>query len=324
MEKYGEFTGTKKDKNGNRSYIISPDKAKIVDFAIKLGKPLIIEGEAGCGKTQLAYAIAEELELGDPIGEPIIFPVRSTSRANDLFYRFDALQRLQDSHINTKIDKAQYAHNYVTLEPFGKAISEGLSKVILIDEVDKGDKDFQNDLLFAIDEFKFPIDEIPDSEADIAKQKEPEPLEPIMKWSGGRKPIILFTSNRDSQLPTPFLRRCIYLKLTFPDNVKDLADIVEINLEKRYRENQSDVACLKTLSGQVIKHAVISFLNIREKADGNNAIKKPATVELIDWIHILHQEGVNKDDISGTNPPYWELLFKTADDQKENRKSDQG
>jgi MoxR-like ATPase len=313
-QNYDTFTG-QGDSSGNRSYIISKEKAKMVDFAIKLGKPLLVEGEAGCGKTQLAYAIAEELGLE----EPIIVPVRSSSRANDLFYRFDALRRLQDSHIESKHKQAEYAHNYITLEPLGEAIAKGQSKVILIDEVDKGDVDFQNDLLFALEQFRFPIDEIPQSEREVAYQE--KNLKPIMDWSGGRKPIILFTSNREKPLPLPFLRRCIFLELTFPENPQDLTDIVEQNLKRRFEEKRSNVDCLKELSSQVIEEAVISFLSIREQAALNNAFKKPSTAELIDWVHVLHEMNVPKDSIAGSNPPYWEILFKSAEDQKRLRKS---
>jgi MoxR-like ATPase len=309
------FTG-RGDQAGNRFYVIPPDKAKRVNFSIQLGKPLLVEGEAGCGKTQLAYAIACELGLD----EPIVIPVRSSSRVNDMFYRFDALRRLQDTHIAARQAQAEKAHNYISLEPLGTAIAEGLPKVVLIDEVDKGDMDFQNDLLFALERFQFPIDEIPASETKSALKKG---LRPIMTLPpGGEKPIIIFTSNREKALPKPFLRRCIFLELTFPDRVEDLVEIVEKNLHRRRAEGLSEVDSLASLSRHVIARAVDSFLEIRKAAGRNNAMKTPATAELIDWVHILHLEQTNPEEIQGTHPPFWDVLFKSAEDQDQQRRSE--
>lgn len=302
-------------EGGERSYILSPEKAKRVDFAIQLGKPLLVEGEAGCGKTQLAYAVAAELGLG----EPIVIPVRSSSRVNDMFYRFDALRRLQDSHIPNRQEMAAKSFHYVTLEPLGEAMSKGQPKVVLIDEIDKGDMDFQNDLLFALERFRFPIDEIPASESAEA---EAVGLRAMMRVPDeGRRPIIIFTSNREKPLPKPFLRRCIFLELTFPDKADDLVDIVEINLRRRCLEGMSEVASLEDLSRDLISKAVKAFVAIRTESALNNALKKPATAELIDWLHVLHLEHISAEQVYGTNPPYWDLLFKSAEDQEQQRKS---
>jgi MoxR-like ATPase len=172
-------------------YHIDKKKALLVDLAIKLGRPLLIEGEAGCGKTTLATAIASELGLG----QPIIEPIRSTSRANDLFYRVDTLARLMDSNIASKQDKASDVQNYITLEPIGQAIVDGQKSVILIDEIDKADMDFQNDLLFALERFEFNIDEIPASET-----QELNGVSHRMSRKGGSKPIYQNLSLGDASI----------------------------------------------------------------------------------------------------------------------------
>lgn len=304
---YKRFTGRPADGKPP-DYLISEQDAMTVDLAIRLGRPLLIEGEAGCGKTGLAEAVSRELELEKP---PIIVPVRSSSRASDLFYRFDALRRLQDSGIESLRGRAAYVHNYIEVEPVGRAIVKGERRVILIDEVDKADMDFQNDLLFALERFQFVIDEIPASEAEEAKERE---LAPVMSWPGGTKPIVMFTSNRERQLPKPFLRRCIYLELQFPSDTAVLIEIVHANLRRRRENREPGAHALETLNEDLVKRAVESFLAIREAADSDGAIKKPATAELIDWVHALHIHPDKADDLSTLTPPFWTLLFRSAED----------
>lgn len=312
IERYPTFTG-KGRSDGSRSYVISPEDAKTVDFAIKLGRPLLVEGEAGCGKTRLADAVVEELKPGLELDRPIVTPVRSSSRANDLFYRYNALMRLQDAQIKEKKEKAQFAHNYVTLEPLGEAIRDGKACVALIDEVDKGDIDFQNDLLHHLDRFEFPIDEIPESEKEQANAHK---LGPRVTWPGGLRPIVIFTSNREKPLPKPFLRRCIYLELKFPERRDDLIEIVEANLRRRRQDEEPGWESLEDLSRQIVERSVDAFLQIREAAEETNAFKKPATAELIDWIHALHWERERESDIEGLWPPHWKLLFRSGSDQE--------
>jgi MoxR-like ATPase len=306
---YKHFTGQGPQGN-QRTYVIPPEKAKIVDFAIQLGRPLLVEGEAGCGKTRLADAIASELGLD----LPIIIPVRSTSRANDLLYRFDALRRLQDSQIPEKRSDATWAHRYVHLEPLGRAIFEGRPCVILVDEIDKGDVDFPNDLLHVLDRFEFVIDEIPENESQQAIKD--NGFGQYVTNTTGVKPIVVFTSNREKQLPKPFLRRCLYLELTFPSDPKDLAEIVEINLMKAHLDTgvKRERAFIENVSRQLIDKAVQSFLEIRAAAEQNSAHKKPATAELIDWIHVLHWNRDREDEIQGAQPPYWQILFSSSID----------
>ncbi len=309
FQDYKTFTG-KGVPGVPRSYVISENKAKIIDFAIKLGKPLLVEGEAGCGKTELATAVADELELG----KPIVLPIRSTSRANDLLYRFDALRRLQDAQIVEKRETAAWAHNYVELEPLGEAIKKGRQCVVLIDEVDKGDLDFPNDLLHVLSEFEFRIDEIPTDESKKAEKD--GKCGHKVEGSGEGRPIIIFTSNREKPLPLPFLRRCIYLELKFPETTEELEEIVQVNLRKRFVEQKSGYKVLETVSRDIIIKSVESFIKIRAKAEENNAYKKPATAELIDWVHALHWEPEREAEIHGIAPPYWEILFSAARDKE--------
>lgn len=287
-------------------YHIDPRKALLVDLAIKLGRPLLIEGEAGCGKTTLANAVAAELGLG----EPIIEPIRSTSRANDLFYRVDTLARLMDSNIPDRQEKANHVENYISLEPIGRAIVEGQKTVILVDEIDKADMDFQNDLLFALERFEFNIDEIPASES-----REINGVSHRMTRQGGAKPIVMFTSNQEKLLPKPFLRRCIYFELNFPETTHQLIRIVRSNLEKRVREKEAGWQAIETINETIVSNAVNSFLAIRASAEHDGAIKKPATSELLDWVHALHVHPDFADDLMGKAPPLWEMLFRTSQDQ---------
>lgn len=287
-------------------YHIAPRDALLVDLAIKLGRPLLIEGEAGCGKTTLANAVASELGLG----KPIIEPIRSTSRANDLFYRVDTLRRLMDSNIPARQEHAADVQNYITPEPVGKAIVEGRQAVILIDEIDKADMDFQNDLLFALERFEFNIDEIPASET-----RDINGVSHRMSRKGGAKPIVMFTSNQEKLLPKPFLRRCIYLQLNFPASTDQLVKIVRSNLDRRVREKEAGWQAIESISDTIVDNAVTSFTEIRAKAKSDGAIKTPATSELLDWVHALHVHPEFANDLSGLTPPLWKMLFRTAQDQ---------
>ena len=286
-------------------YVISAEDAKVVDIAIKLQRPLLVEGEAGCGKTQLAYAIASQLGLEGPIR----IQVKSTSQAKDLFYRFDALGRLQDSQNVIHREKAQWVYKYISLEPFGEAIRSGQKCVVLIDEIDKADIDFPNDLLDVLDENHFQVDDLPASEetaarADIGYGRQ-------VSSPSAVKPIVVITSNQEKSLPEAFLRRCIFLELSFPADSAVLNQIVGINLKKRGVDN---------ISESLIASAVKSFLNIREGADRHNAQKKPATAELIDWVHALHWRGNADGAVQGITPPYWRLLFKCAQDIRQHQR----
>ena len=157
-----------KQYSGNNTdfYVASTVVADTVNLAIQLNRPLLVEGEPGSGKTMLAYSIASELELD----EPVKIMVKSTSRAQDLLYRVNTLRRLQDAQ-NPHANQAQYIYPYLSLGPLGQAIHQNKNCVILIDEIDKADIDFPNDLLGVLDTFRFQIDELPEEEEKLCLEE---------------------------------------------------------------------------------------------------------------------------------------------------------
>ena len=270
-------------KDGSPSYVASDQTAEIVNLAIRLGRPLLVEGEAGCGKTRLAGAIAEQLGLRDTY---IAVTVKSTTQAKDLLYRFDGLRRLQDSQDRSNT-KAQFTYPYIELEPLGHAIQQGEQSLVLIDEVDKADIDFPNDLLDVLDRFEFDIEELPRSESESCATQRGFGRH-VSAPRDAARPIVVITSNREKQLPEPFLRRCLYVQLEFPTDPDMLVDIVRKNLKDT----------LDTVSDALIANAVERFLKIRDRARVLNVQKLPATSELVDWVRVLHWQGRRPQDVS--------------------------
>src|SRR5687767_14486934 len=208
-----KYVGTNTD-----FYVASPAIADVVNVAIDLKRPILVEGEPGCGKTKLADSIAAEKNLGDVVK----ISVKSTSRAQDLLYRMNALRRLQDAQ-NVNNPNAQFVHPYLSLGPLGDVIHKRLRRVVLIDEIDKADIDFPNDLLDVLDTFSFTIDDLP-------MEEEPACIEQrgfgrTITGDRDRPPIVVITSNREKRLPEPFLRRCLYVRVKFPDRAEELRDI---------------------------------------------------------------------------------------------------
>ena len=180
---------------------------------------MLVEGEPGCGKTMLAYSVAAELEL-----KPLIkISVKSTSQARDLLYRLDTLRRLQDAQ-DRKNKRAQFLYPYLFLGPLGAAIHKKQRCVVLIDEIDKADIDFPNDLLDVLDTFTFQIPDLPAEEEDQCRKKKGFGREVTAHPEA--RPFIVITSNREKRLPEPFLRRCLYVHLNFPRDEEVLSDIV--------------------------------------------------------------------------------------------------
>ena len=283
-------------------YLASPETAEIVNLAIHLERPLLVEGEAGCGKTRLAAAVAEELELADRL---IVITVKSTMQAKDLLYRFDALRRLQDAQ-NPGNQLARSVYPYLTLEPLGYAIREGKPCVVLIDEIDKADIDFPNDLLDVLDRFEFDIDDLPREESDACLEHKGFARHVAGPLQGVR-PLVIITSNREKQLPEPFLRRCLYVQLDFPaSDPAMLAEIVRKNLAAR----------AETISDELITGAVERLCRIRERGRELGMQKLPATSELVDWVRVLHwqerkAEAVSVDALDAVDQA---VLFKIRQD----------
>jgi hypothetical protein len=203
--------------------------------------------------------------------------VKSTSQAKDLLYRFDALRRLQDAQDPTNSD-ARWVYPYIELEPLGHAIREGQPCVVLIDEVDKADIDFPNDLLDVLDRFEFDIEDLPRSEDEACACRPGLRPPRDRRPRAACKPIVIITSNREKQLPEPFLRRCLYVQLDFPADPAMLADIVRKNLDAR----------LDQIGDELIAGAVERFCRIRERGRELGMQKLPATSELVDWVRVLH------------------------------------
>jgi MoxR-like ATPase len=290
-------------------YVASEQLIQAVNLAIYLRRPLLLEGEAGCGKTRLARAVAHELGLP-------FYPwyVRSTSKAQDGLYSYDALRRLYD--IQARQSEAQLASmitaltkqrqtspdprdpkNYREFGALGKAFRlEDQPAVVLIDEIDKADIDFPNDLLAVLDDpWEFRIPETNDERITAKHQ-----------------PIVIITSNKErGNLPAPFLRRCIYSYVDFPDEQR-LKEIVEAH----YKQG-NDAAP----APELINSAVQNFLALREgrheRNSGRRPHKQPGTSEFLDWLEALRGFGVSSFDASRLakgDLPYPELLFKLRDD----------
>ena len=198
--------GTPVETPGERGrYLADEDLAIAVNTALAVEQPLLVTGEAGTGKTMLAYSIAAELGLG----EVRVFTVRSDHRGQELLYRIDNLQRFYDAQIREP--RAQRRDEYLELGPLGKAFQADETQVVLIDEVDKAPRDFPNDLLHSLDRMEILIPELE------------------LRIEAKHRPIVVITSNRESQLPNPFLRRCVFHHIDFPSE-QQLRDILDQRL----------------------------------------------------------------------------------------------
>lgn len=269
----------------------SQDLIDAVNLAVFLERPLLLEGEAGSGKSRLAYAVA--YELGLPLK---VWPVRSNSKAEDGLYHFDAIRRLYDAQahrtdapVDPNHDPANMA-NYISDGPLGEAFQQtDHPTVVLIDEIDKADLDFPNDLLNIIEDGWF-------INRETGKKVEAH-----------HKPILFITSNREKgNLPLPFLRRCVYHFMHFPSTEEDLLKIVE----QHYPDPQG-----RKLQNKLTKVEIQRFLHIRKPT----LQKRPGTSELLDWIAALHFFRTKPLDPSALSDdelpiPFPDLLFKLQAD----------
>lgn len=264
-------------------YLPAPGVATAVNAAIALGRPLLVAGEPGCGKTALAYSVAKRLGLG----EPLRFNAHAESRWQDFLYSFDAVRRLYDAQVAEK-GSGVPAQNYVKLTALGKAISERSRSVILLDEVDKAPRDFTNGLLPVFEgDLRFTIAETGTSfEWDVAPEK---------------RPIIIITSNQERVLPDPFLRRCVFQYLEFP-TAEELEAIVRRHLGESGIKGHADL----------VRHAADRLAALRA-THGAEFEKNPGTSELIDWVRVLIADAreTSGDDFANR---HLFVLFKTKRD----------
>src|SRR5512140_1456757 len=254
---------------GTASYIASEELRHAVNVAVALGRPLLVRGEPGTGKTLLAENLARSLGL------PLVrWHVKSTTKAKDGLYVYDTVQRLHDSRFGGDVSNIE---KYIKLGPLGEALAAPSRVVLLIDESDKADIEFPNDLLLEIDAMRFRIDE---TGREVAAKE---------------RPIVIITSNNEKELPAAFLRRCVFHYIEFP--TKEL-------MGKIVRVHHPDVA------DKVLDQAIEMFYGLRATP---RLRKRPSTSELIDWICALKKAGVDLGKVGG-GIPFLGTLLKTEQD----------
>ena len=255
---------------GTNQYVASSELMTAVNIAVTLQKPLLIKGEPGTGKTMLAQAVSDA--LGKKL---IIWNVKSTTKAQDGLYVYDVVQRLYDSQFGSEgVDNIA---KYIKLGKLGEAFNSDEQVVLLIDEIDKADLEFPNDLLWELDQMEFYIPET--RETIRAKQR----------------PIVIITSNAEKELPDAFLRRCVFHYIEFP-NQEQMEQIIRVHFGD--------------LDKKLVQQTLAAFYWIREL---RGLEKKPSTSELVDWLRALVAGGVDPDRIKKDIPFAGVLLKKDKD-----------
>ena len=259
-----------KECRGSQNYVADEELLRAVNIAMVLQKPLLIKGEPGTGKTMLAQAISQALDK-----ELIIWNIKSTTTAQDGLYVYDVVQRLYDSQFGGQgVDDIA---KYVKLGKLGEAFTADKQVILLIDEIDKADLEFPNDLLWELDRMEFYIPET----GETVKAK--------------HRPVVIITSNAEKELPDAFLRRCVFHYIAFPDK-ELMADIVRVHYPD--------------LDEKLLTQVLEAFYKIRQLPQIK---KKPSTSEIIDWIQALQHGGVDVSRI-GKEVPYLGVLLKKNED----------
>ena len=266
---------TKSRFEGTSTYVATDDLMMAVNAAVTLERPILIKGEPGTGKTQLAVEVASS--LGKPLYE---WHIKSTTKAQQGLYEYDAVARLRDSQLGD--DRVHDIGNYIVRGKIWEAFESDEQPVLLIDEVDKADIEFPNDLLRELDRMEFYV------------------YETQRLVSAKHRPIIVITSNNEKELPDAFLRRCFFHYIKFPDQ-DTMAKIVDVHFPK--------------LKKDLLAEALNAFYKVR---DVPGLKKKPSTSELLDWIKLLLAEDIPPEALNTDNksaiPPLYGALLKNEQD----------
>lgn len=263
MASFDRFSGTSR-------YVADSDLLADVNAAIALRRPLLVRGEPGTGKTMLATAVAESL------GKPLYtWHIKSTTSAKEGLYTYDVVARLNDARFGE--GDVRDIRRYIKMGVLGQAFTAPQQVVVLIDEIDKADLEFPNDLLRELDEMAFHVPELDET------------------VRAHHRPVTIITSNAEKELPDAFLRRCVFHYIAFPD--KD-------------RLKQIVAAHMPDLEQSLVEAAILRFYGLR-KVDGLR--KKPSTSELLDWLFVLARAGVSPDEIAN-RMPFLGILIKQEKD----------
>tara|TARA_B100001248_G_scaffold173136_1_gene131264 strand:+ start:4113 stop:4967 length:855 start_codon:yes stop_codon:yes gene_type:complete len=261
---------------GTKSYIATDDLSLSVNAAIALERPLLIKGEPGTGKTMLALEVAKSLDL------PLIeWHIKSTTKAQQGLYEYDAVTRLRDSQLGD--ERVKDISNYIQKGKLWEAFTSEKQAVLLIDEIDKADIEFPNDLLQEIDRMEFYVYETKET------------------IKATTRPIVIISSNNEKELPDAFLRRCFFHYISFPDR-ETMKDIIKVHHPK--------------VKEKLVKEALDIFFDVR-KVPGLK--KKPSTSELVDWLKLLMADDLPDEilknrDPSKAIPPLYGALVKNEQD----------